>query len=58
MKLGFISVLHIDDNRGWSPEFFVTAMNKVLQDKDLDYFFNGGDISNCYQKTLSFVEEL
>lgn len=38
MKLGFISVLYIDDNRGWSPEFFVTAMNKVLQDKDLDYF--------------------
>lgn len=58
MKLGFISDLHIDVNPKETMDDYFIAISKAIFDKELDYFFIGGDIANHYSITLDFVEKL
>lgn len=57
MNIGLISDLHID-NFTYEPEDYVEKLAQIIQDKQLDSLVIGGDISNSYQLTTSFVEDL
>lgn len=57
MKVGFISDLHID-NFKYSIDEYLEVLTQVSQDNLLDCLVIGGDISNSYKTTTSFVEKL
>lgn len=57
-QIGFISDLHVDSSpRHEASEFFSTLL-QLMQDRRLDGLIIGGDITNHYTTTLSFVERL
>ncbi len=58
MRVGFISDLHVDRNFEQPAEEYLRVLLQVMQEKAVDLLVIGGDISNHYSTTLSFVEEL
>ncbi len=58
MKIGFISDLHIDRNYERPPQDYLSILRTVAAERKLEMLVIGGDISNHYTKTLSFVEKL
>lgn len=58
MKLGFIGDLHYDVNRDYSKEDFFNAFKTYTDEHEVEAWFIAGDISNSYELTTSFVEEL
>lgn len=57
MNVGFISDLHID-NFTYTPEDYIDTAVEVIKNNSLDMFVIGGDISNSFDLTTSFVETL
>ena len=58
MKLGFISDIHIDRGKTQQETDFLHTLSAYINDQALDEVFIGGDISNHYDKTITFVEKL
>ncbi|RPA60579.1 hypothetical protein EF384_05295, partial [Aerococcus agrisoli] len=58
MNIGFISDLHIDRSKHYQTKDFIQTLTQIIQDKELNQLYIGGDISNHYQDTLNFVENL
>ncbi len=58
MRVGFISDLHIDRNFERPPADYLKRLKQMVSKKDLDMLIIGGDISNHYTRTLTFVENL
>lgn len=57
MNIGFISDLHID-NFSYQMSDYIASLSKLISKKQLETLVIGGDISNSYSMTTSFVEEL
>ncbi|XJS10048.1 metallophosphoesterase [Aerococcaceae bacterium WGS1372] len=57
MNIGFISDLHID-NFSYQPYDYITNLTKIIEELELIALVIGGDISNDYQTTAHFVEDL
>lgn len=57
MKIGFISDLHVD-NQHYQISDYLKELAYQIRQQELELFIIGGDISNHYQLTLRFVEEL
>jgi putative phosphoesterase len=60
MKLGIISDLHIDRNESAlkAGETFETLLSDLVKEKELEYLLIAGDISNHYEITQKFIEEV
>lgn len=57
-RLAFVSDLHIDHSPTWSSRDYLEACQALISQEHIDYFIIGGDISNNWQTSLAFVEEL
>ncbi len=57
-KIGFISDLHIDYLKNYTPNDLIEQLVYLAKQKAIDYLIIGGDISNAFEKTLSFIEQL
>lgn len=57
MKLAFISDLHIDKKEKLS-QTILHSLQEIIIEENIDGLFIGGDISNHWSRTLSFVENL
>ena len=58
MKVSFIADLHVDLNPKNTVVDYVTELYRLLKKEKTDLLVIGGDISNDYQTTISFVEAL
>lgn len=58
MKVSFISDLHVDLNPKLSIQTYLYGLLKRLASEKSDLLVIGGDISNHYQTTIQFVENL
>lgn len=58
MKIGYIADLHIDYLKKHSLELFIETFHQVLKDKKIDLVIIGGDVTNQYQLTLDFINQL
>lgn len=58
MNVAFISDLHIDLNESFSEADFQTVFQRLTDEKEVQQWVIGGDISNHYRTTFSFVEKL
>lgn len=57
-RLAFVSDLHIDHSQAWTYSDYLRACQDLIAREAIDYFIIGGDISNDWQVTLRFVEDL
>ncbi|MBG9982558.1 metallophosphoesterase [Aerococcaceae bacterium DSM 111020] len=57
-RIGFISDLHIDYLRSYRPAEMIEELVHSAQDNALSHLIIGGDISNSYTMTLTFIEQL
>lgn len=58
MRVSFISDLHVDLNPKASINAYHYELLMLMEEEETELLVIGGDITNHYQKTIEFVEEL
>ncbi|AMB99188.1 hypothetical protein AWM75_03830 [Aerococcus urinaehominis] len=58
MKIAFIADLHIDRHKNYQSQDFIDSLNYICSEKEINILVINGDVSNNYQISLNFIENL